>query len=266
MPINRIKIYANDNDGCKEKEVVLAKKLITKGFSLVKENPDLNIAIGGDGAFLRMIKENKYNTSSFYVGINYGTLGFLQNISISEMDSFIQRLINEDFTIDEISIQETEFISNKEKKTIMSVNEIVVRKEGLEPVRLNVYIDDKFLEKYAGDGLLICTSTGSTAYNLSVGGSMVFQTFHTMQITPVAPLINSAYSNLTNSIIIPEDMKVRLEPNEKPENLLFQVDGKLEKYDNVEEINIVCKDKKIKCLRLNEHHYINTINDKFLRK
>lgn len=90
--IKKIRLFVNDN----EKSILVAKRIENElknyGFEIVEEQEELLISIGGDGSFLRMVNENKFNDSVYYVGINAGTLGFLQEIDISECPNFIKRL------------------------------------------------------------------------------------------------------------------------------------------------------------------------------
>ena len=171
--INKIKIFANKNEeslALKSKVVEILEKY---HFEVVEEDYDLGIAIGGDGSFLRMLKQTCFNSSVYYVGINSGTLGFLQEIKPSEVELFIARINNNDFKLEEISIQETTIKTKKENATFFSLNDIVIRDKELNTTHISIKIDDCMLEKFVGDGILISTSIGSTAYNLSFGGSIV---------------------------------------------------------------------------------------------
>jgi len=262
----KIKIYANQNKECEKIKKALILKLEKNNFMIVKENPELVIAIGGDGAFLRMVKEQKYDTNPFYIGINGGTLGFLQNVNKNEIDNFIIRLKNNDYEVEEISIQETKIKTKKEMQVFYALNELVIREKELNVLRVSVAIDHTFLENYVGDGLLISTATGSTAYNLSFGGSIIYNTFHATQITPIAPLNNGSYRNIINSLIIPETMLIELKPKAIKNELLFTFDGINTSISDVLKIQVCTFRKKLKCLRLNDYHFIKTINDKFLNK
>lgn len=86
MNISRYRIFSNDNVKSKNTEKIVDKKLKKNGFVSSNENYDLGIAIGGDGSFLRMVKETNFNSDILYVGINAGTLGFAQEVSLSSID------------------------------------------------------------------------------------------------------------------------------------------------------------------------------------
>ena len=260
--INKIRIIANDNEQSNEAKELLIKKLLFKKFIISDETPDLVIAIGGDGSCLRSIKAMKFDSNVLYVGVNTGTLGFLQEVKISDLDCFVDLLDNGGYSIDEIGIQETEIETANENTHFYSLNEIVIREQNLNTVILEIKIDGAKLEKYIGDGILISTSIGSTAYNLSFGGSIVYNTLHTLQITPVAPLNNKAYRNLLNSIIIPENTEIVISPIK--DNLLVSIDGDNKSFNDVKSIKTYVKNKRIKFLRLKNYNFYEKLNEKFL--
>lgn len=109
--VNKIKMFVNDN----EKSVIVAKdlelQLIKYGFKIVSKGFDLAISVGGDGSFLRMVKETKFNSNIYYIGINSGTLGFLQEIDIQNCVDFVKRLNLDKYKIEDVSIQETKIIT-----------------------------------------------------------------------------------------------------------------------------------------------------------
>ncbi len=261
--IKKIWLFSNNDEKSIKISEEIKEKLILSGY-IIDKNPDLAIAIGGDGAFLRMIKKTNFDSNMFYVGINTGTLGFLQEVKTSEIDYFINALKTNDFKVEEVGIQETEIKTSENIDKFLSLNEIVIRNRNLKATKLNIKINGDLLEKFVGDGILIATSTGSTAYNLSYGGSIVYNTFNSLQITPIAPINSKVYRNLFNSVIIPDHKKIIIEPEEKKKDLILTVDGVVHYYNNVEEIKTEIKDKTIKCLRLKHYNFPTKINEKLL--
>lgn len=265
MPnIKHFRLFSNDNERSKVVEEKVRDKLVKNNFIEDKNNYDLAIAIGGDGSFLRMVKQTNFNSDVLYVGINAGTLGFAQEVSIDDIDDFIEELKNESYKVDSIGVQKTKVITEKSDSNFYSLNEIVIRKEDLNTILLDVYIEDSILESFVGDGLLIATSFGSTAYNLSHGGSIVYNTFHTLQITPIAPLNNKSYRNLLNSVILPENKKVTLVPR-KGKDILITIDGENKVYKDALEVQTFVNDKRIKCLKRKDYNFSKKINEKFLK-
>lgn len=264
--INKVKLFINNNLKSRKAAEEIKKELINNKFQLVEEDFDLGIAVGGDGSFLRMVTNSNFNSECYYVGINAGTLGFAQDISLEEIKPFIKSLSKENINYDKIGIGEVEVIfKNKTINKFNIVNEIVIRNEELNTLHANVFVEESLLEKYVGDGLLIATSFGSTAYNLSFGGSIVFNTFDTLQLTPIAPLNNKSYRNLINSVIIPSNKIITIEPNTNDNNLLITVDGKNTFLNEVEKIKIVINNKTINIIRKKDYDFIKKVNEKFIK-
>lgn len=262
--IKKIKLFYNDNEICLNVKKEIENKLITKGYIISEKDYDLAIAIGGDGSFLRMIKNTNFNSDIYYIGINGGTLGFMQEVKVDEIDLFIDELKDNKYKIEELGIQETIVFHNNETSRFYSLNEIIIRDKNLKVVKLDVKIDKELLEKYIGDGLLIATSTGSTAHNLSFGGSIVYNTFTSLQITPIAPLNSKVYRSLLNSVIIPDKKEIEIIPSNKTDDYIVTIDGENNVYDNVEKITTIIDDKKIKCLRLSHYNFSEKIKEKLL--
>lgn len=265
MKIKKIKIFANNNDKSLLLKDEVANKLIENDFEIVDNNFDLGMAIGGDGSFLRMIKENNFDSNTYYIGINAGTLGFAQEVEINDIEEFIKDLKEDKFLVEEIGIQESTIYSKEDKiDEFYSLNEIVVREKTLNTLKLDVYIDDYLLENFAGDGILVATSFGTTAYNLSFGGSIIYNTFHALELTTIAPLNNKTYKTISNSLVLPQNKNITLLPTET-DNLIVTVDGVNKVYDNVFKIETIMKDKTIKCLRNKDYNFIKKINEKFIK-
>jgi len=262
--INNVKIYSNDNTESNDTLLKLKRVLAKNNFIISDTDYDIAIAIGGDGSFLRMVKSENYNSNLIYVGINAGTLGFLQEIKISDIDYFIECLNENKYLLDKVGVQETSIYTSDNEYLYCSLNEIVIREKDLNTVFLNISINDNILEKYVGDGILIATSVGSTAYNLSFGGSIVNNTLHTLQITPIAPLNSKAYRSLLNSIIIPEKTAIKIIPVNNKVDLLLSIDGENKIMNNVKYIDTKVDDKRLQFLRLENYSFWEKVNDKFL--
>ncbi len=262
--IKKIKLFVNQDDNSQEVANNLKKELEDNNFLIVDNDYDLAISIGGDGSFLRMVRNNLFNDNIYYIGVNAGTLGFLQEIDVNDTINFVNRLKNHDYKIEELNIEESTIDANDKKYVFNSLNEIVIRKKNFSILKTDIYIDDELLEHFSGDGLLISTSTGSTAYNMSFGGSIVYNTLNTLQLTPIAPLNNQAYRTLVNSLIVPVDKKITFINNNV--DIFLMIDGKIKEIDEVSKIEVKISSKKIKCLRMNDFHFIKIVNNKIIDK
>lgn len=261
--IKKIKIFPNNNDKSIKQSLELERKLKEKGYIIDDSDFDLAIAVGGDGSFLRMVKSCEFSEDLYYLGVNTGTLGFAQEIYPKDTDVFLEKLSSSDFKLEEVGIEETVVHTKNSISNFHSLNEVLVRDRELHTARLKIYINENLLEKFVGDGVLLSTSFGSTAYNLNFGGSIVYNDLHTIQITPIAPLNSKSYQVLRNSVIIPEDRIVTIIPDDNSSNLKITVDGENSDFKNVTKI-VTSVDKKIKCLRMKDYDYTKKINEKFL--
>ena len=260
--MNRIKIYADDNvKNIKDK---LVECLNNNNIQIDDVNFNLAVAIGGDGSFLKMVRDNNFDSNICYVGINTGTLGFLQEIDKNKIEEFV-KIISESFNVQNISISSIYVYTNEKEYKFESLNEVIIRDKMLKVCRLDVLINNELLEHYGGEGILVATSTGSTAENLSHGGSIVYNGINSLQITPVGPTVNSMYKNLLNSVVVPEDNIISLIPIYNTKNLLISIDGNSYIFDNVNKIDICISNNTIKCLRTDNYNFTNIINSKFLK-
>ena len=263
--IKKVKCFIKND----EKATRIAKKLLKlleeNQFEIDDKKYDLGIAIGGDGTFLHMVKDASFNSNTFYVGMNAGTLGFAQEFSIDEMKEFIECLKDGYFSYEKIGIGEVEIFTNDGSHKVYCLNEIAIRDKELNATGLDVLVDDSLLENYKGDGLIVTTSFGSTAYNLSFGGSIVYNDLHTLQITPIAPINNEKYRALKNSVIVPSQKVIHLIPTEKENNYVITIDGDNHYYQNILKVNIVIRNKTIRVIRKKDYNFIKKVNDKFLK-
>lgn len=262
--IRNIKLFVNDNDESIRTAKLIREKLFDNGFIVNDREYELAIAVGGDGSFLRMVKSNNFNSNIYYIGINSGTLGFLQEVKVSEIDKFISELKDNKYKVEEIGIQETNVNWAGGNSKFYSLNEIIIRDKNLKVVKLKICVNNDMVERFLGDGILIASSAGSTAHNLSYGGSIVFNTFTSLQLTPMGPINSKVYRSLVNSIIIPDRMEIEIKPEEGYKDLIVTIDGEHKVYDKVFGITTKIDNKKIKCLRLSHYSFPQKINEKLL--
>lgn len=260
--INKVAIYKNNNEKSIEVEEKLKKELEKLGLEVVDESYDLAISIGGDGTFLKMVNKTNFNEDIYYVGINTGTLGFLQELTTEDYKVFFENIINNILTIEEIALEEINVITKNSTYHYLALNEIVVRRKDLKVLESKIKVDDVFLEDYAGDGLLISTNVGSTAYNMSLNGSIIDKSITALALTPIAPLRSKMYKNLNNSIILSKERIIELEPTTP--NLILTIDGVNQEIEDVIKIQVKISEHKIKCLKTNHNNFIKTVHDKLI--
>ncbi len=266
--IKRIKLFPNYTKESTKKVVkLLETKLKNRGYIIDDKEFDLGIAIGGDGSFLRMVRDCEFNSDVYYVGINTGTLGFAQEIYPNEeaIDEFLGKVSNDEYKIEEVGTMQSKIITHLGSLELNSLNEIIIACGVFDAMHLNVLVNNELLEKFVGDGLLISTSFGSTGQNLSYGGAIVYNQLHTLQITPIGAISSNSYSKLSNSVIMPENKKISIIPDKRNCNLHIKSDGKIIYCNDVERID-ASVNNKIKCLRMTNYDYTRRINEKIVKR
>lgn len=246
---------------------LLHKKLIEVGFDVDYEyNPDaeLIISIGGDGCFLQTIRD--YNLPSIpLVGINTGHLGFFPDISPKDIDNFIQSYLEGDYITQEIPLLQVKVTTNDGCCNIFGINEAVVKGDRSRTIHLKLDINRKRVQNFSGDGLIISTSAGSTAYNYAVGGSIVDTSLNVIQVAPISPINTNAYRCFTSSIICSHDSIVNVSPECEFENsTLVVVDGLEYNFKEINNISLSISDRKIKLLRTSNYEFWSRVCEKFL--
>jgi NAD+ kinase len=262
-----INIISNKNYESRKTARLLSTKLRDNSLiptEVYSKDAELNICIGGDGAFLRAIHRNAFPEIPF-VGINTGHLGFFQEISPKEIDTFIERYLLGDYQTENIFLVDAKVCTKKKCFYLTGVNEIVIKGVKSKIVHLDVFIDNNHLEKFSGDGLIVSTPAGSTGYNFSAGGSIVYPNLSSLQITPLAPISSSAYRSLPNSAIVPGKSIIIIKPEYRYENSILVVNDGMEfRYDSIISIDLTMSPKNIYKLNFSKDMYWNNLKSKFL--
>lgn len=265
-----INIFTNETALSKETGKLLKRKLENSGFVVpinFNKDAELIICIGGDGAFLATL--HKYNFPNIpFIGINTGHLGFFQELHPNGLDEFIFKYQQGRYQIQNLKTVKATFQSNGEDVEHKGLNEVVIKAAQSLSAHLNLAIGDSFIERFSGDGLLVATPAGSTAYNYALGGSIVDPRLNLLQVTPISPMNTTAYRSFTSSVLLPPDMEVKIYP-EQPEqpdkkDILLVCDGTEHIYSNVEEISIGFSDTIVKLLRFENYDFWAKVKSKFL--
>ncbi len=188
------------------------------------KSPDLIIVIGGDGTFLRAARHFSERGKPIF-GINRGRMGFLTEFSPDEAKANLEEVINGNYLIKERSMLEAVHMrNNSENQRVVFLNDAVISKGAFSrTIQLHLEIDDEFLNLYAGDGLIIATPTGSTAYSLSAGGPIVTPSIENVYIiNPVCPHMLGIRPMIVSTSKI---LRARVIANF--ENLLLTIDGQV---------------------------------------
>lgn len=253
-----INIDTNNQKSIKTREMLigLAGK-INMETAEDAESCDIIFSIGGDGTFL---KTARLSSQKPIIGINTGTLGYLTEINPEDIEKALDDINNGDYYIEERMMLEGEVVrSNGDVVEIPeSLNEIAISKNSFGVVRFDAIVNEKLINSYTADGILVCTPTGSTAYNLSCGGPIVDPTAEIITLTPIAP-----HTVINRSLILSDDSVVEIRITELRENTLSYVlyDGKPIEVFSKDTIKIRKSDKITKIIKLEDRSFIDTIRE-----
>ena len=189
-------------------------------FDAMCEASDFLVSLGGDGTLLSLVRRS-YGHNKPVVGINAGNLGFLADITIDDVDNFLEQLFKGIYRIDDRMMIEG-CVKTKEGKTqkFFAFNDVVLTRPVVSKMAsINAAIDGDWFNTYKGDGLIISTPTGSTAYNLAAGGPMMYPLTQAFILTPI---LAHSLSN-QRPLVVPADFTIELSSSE--EKLIAVIDG-----------------------------------------
>ncbi|MDR1796718.1 MAG: NAD(+)/NADH kinase [Clostridiales Family XIII bacterium] len=249
-------------------------KLAAAGFRVREDEvagADLIVCIGGDGSFLHALNRYDFPEAPF-VGINTGHLGFFQELDEADIDLFIEKYKAGDYQRQEYRTVEGTCEHAGGVLRVQGLNEIVVRGEGSRLCHLDIYIGDRFIENFSGDGIIVATPAGSTAYNYALGGGIVDPRIPLLQVTPIAPVNSAAYRSFTSSILLPPDLAVCVYPVSEGltkaqaarQKTRIAVDGIESHLKGVTRIAIGLSEKTVTLLRFKDYYFWNTVKQKLL--
>lgn len=256
-----MKIFVNSDE--REKTLKTRRKVLELSQMLDIEiaedigNCDIIISIGGDGTFL---ESSRLSCEKPIVGVNTGTLGYLTEISPENIEKAFKDIIDGNYYIEERMMIEGEVIrvNGDVKKIPPALNEIAISKRAFGVVRFDAIVNEKLINSYTADGILVCTPTGSTAYNLSCGGPIVDPTANIITLTPIAP-----HTILNRSIVLADDSVVEIEITELRDDTSSYVlyDGLPIEVCNSDKIRIRKSDKMTRIIKLENRSFIDNIRE-----
>ncbi|MGE0077056.1 MAG: NAD kinase [Bacteroidales bacterium] len=190
----------------------------------IKNQVNFMISLGGDGTFLESVAFVQESNTPI-MGINFGRLGFLANISIPEMNDAIDLLMAGKYKVEKRGMLQIISEPNFFESFPYGLNDFTIQKAGTAMLKVNTYIDDEYLSTYWADGLIVSTPTGSTAYSLSVGGPIVSPNISAFILSAIAP-----HHLTVRPLVIPDTSTLRLEASGRDGKVLLSLDSK----------NIIC--------------------------
>ena len=220
---------------------------------------DLFLTLGGDGTLLDMVAVIR-DSGIPVIGINFGRLGFLASINKNDIDAAIYAVVNKQFTLDSrelLSIDSEMEIFGKDN---FALNDITIHKrDDAAMITTHVFLNKEFLNSYWGDGIIISSSTGSTAYSLSCGGPIIFPESNSIVLTPVAP-----HNLNVRPIVLPDTSILAFDVECRSNNYLVSCDSRTAIIDKTMRFQVSKADFRLNLIRLNNESYLSTLRNKLL--
>ena len=224
---------------------------------------DFALSVGGDGTFLTSAAAIGDKNIPI-LGINYGHLGFLAEVQSQDFDDILHKLVNGEYTIEQRSLLQLTILDKdgaKRDGLILApnaLNEIAILKQGLSSMlSIELKVNGELLHTYHSDGLVIATPTGSTAYNLSIGGPLMVPQSRGIIITPIAP-----HSLTVKPLVVPDDWKFDLKITSRYDAYMVSVDGRSQTLTPEMSLHIERAPYTVKVVQIGNNSFLKSLQAK----
>ena len=224
----------------------------TKVFTGDDFEADFAISMGGDGTFLQTA--NRVGRKQIPIlGVNMGRLGFLADVTPTDIESCLRSLAEEDYAVESRAVIEV-------ASGMYALNDVaILKRDSASMISIRVHINGEYLTTYQADGLIISTPTGSTAYSLSNGGPIIVPGTGVLLMTAVAP-----HSLNIRPIVIPDSAEITLDVESRSHSFLVAVDGRSEKCKEGTRITLRRAPYNIRVVKRSGMPYFSTLREKMM--
>lgn len=244
-------------EGLIERDLVHPRLCEETTLDDIAEAADVVISFGGDGTLLRTAHEVGVRETPI-LGVNIGRLGFLAAVEAGDVESAIRAIEAGQHAVDARTVLTAEIEGAPTLRPYWSLNDVVVAKSGTNNmITVVTRVDGYPVNHYWGDGLVIATPTGSTAYSLAAGGPLIAPDVRALVLTPLAP-----HTLTARPIVLPESCWIELEVETAGPDFIFAVDGESQKVDSGSRIVIRKADHVVRLVRLPGQDYFETVRHK----
>ena len=225
-------------------------------FEALCQNCDILVTLGGDGTLISTVRRS-FKFDIPVLGIHAGRLGFLADVSIDEIEDFVKKLKTNQFRVDERAILKAKIIKGNKEIKMYAFNDIVFTRESISHmIHIETFVDGKSFNTYYGDGVIVSTPTGSTAYNLSAGGPIIFPLTNVFALTPISP-----HSLTQRPAIMPGEYPIEMKTTDKKGLIIIDGQDIYELKQN-QSIHIQLAVKKAKLIHRLEFNYFEVLKQK----
>ncbi|OQP01551.1 NAD kinase [Geobacillus sp. 44C] len=234
-------------------------------FVVVDDHKKANIivSIGDDGSFLQAVRQTGFRNDCLYVGIStLPSRGFYCDFQIDDIDHMAEAIKNLQLEVRKYPIIQ---VTIDGTASFFCLNECSIRSQIIKTLTMDVFIDDLHFETFRGDGIIISTPTGSTAYNKSVNGAVVDPLLPCFQVSELASLNNNRYRTLGSSFILSGERKLTLKMSDETSHFpIIGLDNEALSIRHIEKIDVILSDRVIKTVRLKDNSFWDKVKRVFL--
>jgi NAD+ kinase len=220
---------------------------------------DLVLVLGGDGTMIataRMIGDEEVPV----LGVNYGSLGYLTEFRIEELYDALEMILEDNYRLDKRVMLSVELFRGPDLVTRNRVlNDVVINKSALARIiEIEAYLNKQFVSSFRADGLIVSSPTGSTAYNLSAGGPIIFPSMNAVVITPICPFTLS-----NRPLVVPDDAVIELLMKTDQEDVSLTLDGQVGFPLKVDDRVVIRKSRTtFNLIQPSNRNYFDVLRDK----
>lgn len=244
-----------------------AFKNVCRNSAWISDDADCMLVLGGDGTMLQAARGTVAKNIPM-LGINLGTVGYLAEIELSDIEKALERLFADDYWLEErMMLIGTVKKKEKEPEEDWALNDIAITRSGsLQIIKYSIYVNDMFLYSYSADGVMVSTPTGSTGYNLSAGGPIVEPKAKLLLITPICP-----HTLNTRSIILSAEDRITIEIDAGREGEPQEVEANFDGSHKVilctgDKLEIKQSEKKTDIIKLSNVSFLEVLHKKMNEK
>jgi len=227
------------------------------GYGDLDSQIDCFITLGGDGTILdatTIVREKKIPL----LGINFGRLGFLANISKDELGMAVDAIVNHTFISDKRSLIHLDASIDLFGESPFALNEFAIHKRDTAPmIKIHTYLNGEFLNTFWADGLIVATPTGSTGYSMSCTGPIVFPDSRNFVITPVAP-----HNLNVRSIVVADSSIISFEIESRIDQFICALDARREIVNKDIQLAVKREVFDANLIKLSENTFLSTLREK----
>ncbi len=227
------------------------------GYADLDKSIECFITLGGDGTILdatTIVREKRIPL----LGINFGRLGFLANISRNEVAMAVDAIVNHTFISDKRSLIHLDANIPLFGDSPFALNEFSIHKRDTSPmIKIHTYLNGEFLNTFWADGLIVATPTGSTGYSLSCTGPIVFPDSKNFVLTPVAP-----HNLNVRSIVVADSSIISFEIESRADEFICALDARREIVDKKIQLAVKKESFDANLIKLNENSFLSTLREK----